>query len=240
MNPKTGHEEKVYELLRKSDFFSPFTFSEWQLDEKYMLMRDKLRERKYTVKDTGIPYRMINHWEAKRLMPEGVNAKDGREESGWRMFSLVEMIWLKIIARLRNFGFSLKQIASVKEDIIHWNKKYGYYPSLEYGLAQALFSSKETYLRIFADGTSDLVSLERLEMDKILKRNADMILISIKSILSEVGMDFPEIKGKLDLSDEEFELLEEVRQKDNSEVRAEVREGQIKGFEAFRTILGTL
>jgi hypothetical protein len=236
MSPKAGHKEKIYELLRKSDFFSPFTFSEWQLDKKYMLMREKLRERKYTVKDTGIPYRMINHWEAKKLMPEGVNNKDGREESGWRMFSLVEIVWLKIIARLRNFGFSLKQIEGVKKNIIHWNK-LGYYPSLEYSLARALFSSKDMYLRIIPKETSELVSLEKIEMEKILKRSGDMILISLKSILAEVGMDFPELKGMLELSDEEFELLEEIRHKGNSEVKAGLKEGQITEIETSKMLV---
>jgi hypothetical protein len=233
MSPKTGHKEKIYELLRKSDFFSPFTFSEWQLDKKYMLMREKLRERKYTVKDTGIPYRMINHWESKRLMPEGVNAKSGREESGWRMFSLVEMVWLKIIARLRNFGFSLKQIKNVKEHIIHWNK-LGYYPSLEHAVAQALFSSKDMYLRIIPSGTSDLVSYERIEMEKILKKSGDMILISIKSILAEVGMDFPELQGIMKLSEEELELLERIRDESSTEVKAGLKKGKITEIETGR------
>lgn len=237
MSPKAGHKEKIYELLRKSDFFSPFTFSEWQLDDKYMLMKEKLRERKYTVKDTGVPYRLINHWELKKLMPEGVNTKDHREESGWRMFSLTEMVWLKIIARLRKFGFSLKQIAIVKESIVHWNKKYSYYPSLEYHIAKALFSPKDTYLRISTDGATDLTSFERVEMEKIIEGSKDMLLISIKSILSEMSLDFPEIQASLDLSDEEFELLEEIRNETNNEVKAGLKKGKIMELETSKMLV---
>jgi len=234
MSPKAGHKERRYEMLRKSDFSSPFPFNEWQLDNKHMLMREKLRERKYTVKDTDIPYRVINHWEVKKLIPEGVNAKGGREEDGWRMFSLTEMVWLKIISRLRNFDFSLKKILNVKKAIVHWNSKYEYYPSLEYNIAVALFSERDTYLRISSVGDADLISTERIEMEKILGYNKDVILISLKSILREIGLEFKEIKGRLDLSDEEFEMIEQIRDENISEVKAGLKKGKITELEASR------
>lgn len=235
MSPKADHKEKAYELLRKSDFNSPFTFAAWQMDKHYMSLREKLRERKYTVKDTGIPYRSINHWEVSKLMPEGVFVDDRKKESSWRTFSLVEMAWLKVIAHLRKFGFSLKQIATVKECVIHWNKIGGYYPIFEYRLAQSLFSSKDTYLRIAADGTVNLVSAEEIEMERIIGGSRDMLLISIKSILSELGLDFPEIKSRLELSDEEFELFDEIRHGESSEVKAGIRDGKITEIEATKT-----
>lgn len=236
MTLKTGHLEKAYELLRKSNFYSPFTFTDWQLDKKYMQLREKLRERKYTVKDTGIPYRLINHWEASKLMPEGVLLDDRQKESSWRTFSLTEIAWLKVISRLRDFGLSLKQISKVKGWIIHWNKLYGYYPSFEYCLARALFSSQDTYLRVGVDGTADLVSADQLEMDKIIKGSRDMLLISTKSILTELKLDFPAIKNRLELSDEEFELFDEVRHKGNNEVKASVKNGEITEIESSKTM----
>ena len=240
MSPKTGHDEKNYELLRKRDFYSPFTFSDWQLNKNYMVMREKLRERKYTVKDTGISYRVINNWELSKLMPEGVNIGDRQKESNWRTFSLVEMAWLKVIAHLRNFGLSLKQIYTVKQHVISWNKKYGYYPAFEYSLAQALFSPKETYLRVLADGTADLLSFEEIEMEKIINGSKDMLLVSMKSILSDIGMDFPTIKSRLELSHEEYELVEEIRNRENNEVRAGVKDGEIREIETTRTTTDVL
>ncbi len=235
MSPKTGHLEKAYELLRRSDFNLPFTFANWQMDQKFMLMQEKLRERKYTTKDTGIPYRVINHWEISKLMPEGVKIDNRQKDSSWRTFSMTEMAWLKIVDHLRNFGLSLKQIGAVKRCIIHWNKTGKYYPYFEYYLAQALFSSKDTYLRVLTNGTADLISAEQIEMEKILGGSKDMLLISTKSILSELGLDFPEIKSRLELSEEEFELFDEIRHGEVDEVRAGIREGRITEIEATKT-----
>ncbi len=235
MSPKADHQEKAYELLRRSDFDLPFTFADWQMNEKHMLLRDSLRERKYTTKDTGIPYRVISHWELNKLMPEGVKIDDRQKDSSWRTFSLTEMAWLKIIAHLRNFGYSLKKIGAVKARIIHWNKVGKYYPNFEYSLAQALFSSKDTYLRITADGTADLLSAEQIEMEKILWGSKDMLLISTKSILSELGLDFPEIKSRLELSGEEFDLFDKIRHSGSNEVKTKTKDGRIEEIETTKT-----
>lgn len=235
MSPKAGHQEKAYELLRRSDFNLPFTFADWHMDQKFMLMHEKLRERKYTAKDTGIPYRVINHWEVSKLMPEGVKIDNRQKDSSWRTFSMTEMAWLKIVDHLRNFGLSLKQIRAVKGSIIHWNKTGKYYPYFEYYLAQALFSPKDTYLRVLTNGTADLVSVEQIEMEKILGGSKDMLLISTKSILSELGLDFPEVKSRLELSREEFELFDEIRHSGSNEVKAGIKNGKITEIEATKT-----
>jgi DNA-binding transcriptional MerR regulator len=234
MSQKDDHKERAYELLRAS-LRVPFFFPDWQMDDRYLVMREKLRERKYTVKDTDTSYRLINHWEEKGLLPEGVNADNRQEGNGWRTFTIVEMAWLKVIAHLRDFGFPLEQIAHVKSQIIHWNKKFGYYPSFEYALAQALYSPKDTYLRVFANGTVELVETERIEMDKIISGSQDMLLISLRVILKELGLDFPELQNRLELSDEEFELFDVIRHGKHDEVRAKTKDGKIEEFEATTT-----
>ncbi|MFH1694515.1 MAG: MerR family transcriptional regulator [Patescibacteria group bacterium] len=232
---KTDHKERAYELLRKSDFGSPFTFGDWLMGKKYVPLREKLRERKYTVKDTDIPYRTINYWELSGLMPEGVNIGDRQKESSWRIFSIVEIAWLKVVDRLRGFGLSIKQIHVIKQYVIHWNKTTECYPSFEYCLSQALFSPKDTYLRVLVDGSSDLVSAEGIEMEKIIKGSGDMLLVSIKSILGELDLSFPEIRSRLELSEEEFELFNEIRQKANEEVKVKTKKGKITEIEFSKT-----
>lgn len=235
MSQKDDHKEKAYELLRAS-LSVPFFFPDWQMDKKYLVMREKLRERKYTVKDTDTSYRLINHWEENGLIPEGVNIDNRQKEGGWRTFTIVEMAWLKVIARLRDFGFPLERIAHVKSQVIHWNKKFGYYPSFEYALAQVLFSPKDTYLRVFSNGIAELVETGQIEMDKIISGSEDMLLISMRAILKELGLDFPELQNRLELSDEEFELFDEIRHGQHDEVRAKTKSGKIEELETTKTI----
>lgn len=236
MSQKDDHKKKAYELLRAS-LYVPFSFPDWGEYDEYKLMREKLRERIYTVKDTEATYRVINHWEESGLMPEGVNEENREKEGRWRTFTLVELAWLKVVSRLRDFNLSLERIAHAKSQLIHWNKVIGYYPSFEYALAQALFSSKDTYVRVLANGMTDLVPTEQIEMDRIISGSKDMLLISLKSVLAEMGLTFPEIKNRLELTDEEFELFDEIRHRENDEVTARVKKGKINEIESMYTIM---
>ncbi|MDN3546951.1 MerR family transcriptional regulator [Mucilaginibacter aquaedulcis] len=62
-----------------------------------------------TVNDLGISYRTINNWEANGLMLSG--RKSNRD---WHKFSFVDFIWLNIVFELRQLGFPLKKIQSLK------------------------------------------------------------------------------------------------------------------------------
>ena len=65
-----------------------------------------LTEKKFTIKDTDSTYRVINHWSKLDLFDD---ARQG-ESKGWRKFSLVDMVWLKVLMELRKFGFALEKI----------------------------------------------------------------------------------------------------------------------------------
>jgi DNA-binding transcriptional MerR regulator len=56
----------------------------------------------------GVTYRQINHWESKGLL----TAARDTDSSGWRKFSLVDVVCLAIITELRSFGRDLPSIAA--------------------------------------------------------------------------------------------------------------------------------
>lgn len=65
-----------------------------------------------SVRDTGINYRVINHWDEKGLIRFARNSKEGN-----RRFSFVDFIWIKVVNELREFGVSLPDIKKITNDV---------------------------------------------------------------------------------------------------------------------------
>jgi DNA-binding transcriptional MerR regulator len=72
-------------------------------------LQERIKEKKFTVKDLGVDYRWIDHWHAKGLLIGNY------EERKWKKFNLVEYVWLKMIIKMREFNFGLDTIKSVKD-----------------------------------------------------------------------------------------------------------------------------
>jgi len=71
-----------------------------------------ITEKKFMVKDTGINYRVINHWDAKGLIHFGRNSKEGN-----RRFSFADFVWIKVVDELRSFGVQLSVIKKLADDV---------------------------------------------------------------------------------------------------------------------------
>jgi hypothetical protein len=125
-------------------------------------------------------YRIINHWEKNDLLfnvrPEG---------KGWRRFSLIDTIWVHIIAKLRGFGFSLEKIKLLKEELKY--EPFGDWAILDFYLSRSMALQMPVYLIAFVNGRMELVLYE--EYIKALPQVNDHITISLNGIVQEV---FPE------------------------------------------------
>jgi hypothetical protein len=72
-------------------------------------LQEKIKERKFTVKEIGVDYRWIDHWHSKGLLIWNY------EERKWRKFNLIEFVWLKMIIKMRQFNIGLDTVKSVKD-----------------------------------------------------------------------------------------------------------------------------
>lgn len=66
----------------------------------------------FALKDTGIAYRNINHWDSQGLL-----RTQRQEEGKWRRFSFVDYVWLRIVNNLRNLGIPIFLITRLKEEV---------------------------------------------------------------------------------------------------------------------------
>ena len=66
----------------------------------------------FTLKDTGLSQRVINHWDKEGLLPDS-----SRVEGQWRRFSFADFIWIKFVEELRMVGLPLPVIKHVREGL---------------------------------------------------------------------------------------------------------------------------
>ena len=72
-----------------------------------------LREKKYTVKDTDKSFRIINHWDSVGLLDD--ERQDKKEK--WRKFSQMDIVYLHLLSKLREFDLSLAKLKNVKNGL---------------------------------------------------------------------------------------------------------------------------
>jgi hypothetical protein len=185
-----------------------------------------LGERKYTVRDTGLSSRVISHWDKNKILPDGVKGK-----KGWRKFTLSERVWIKVVMRLRNFGFPLSKIAEIKKQIMVCDHEYGTYPLFDF-LVGLAWKFDDPHIIVLADGTADIATPTEIELIKrhLPPNRKDMLLISIKSVLEELGIDAVKAKTLMPLTAQETILVASIT-RESREVKARISDGKIKEIE---------
>ena len=116
-------------------------------------LEGKIKERRFTVKDIGVNYRWIDHWNDKGLL------LGNYKEHLWKKFNLVEYVWLKLIVKMREFNIGLETVRKVKE-ILDYN----------FTIDEFLKTNSDTFLEVISGfSSSDQIVATRnlLEEDKI-------------------------------------------------------------------------
>jgi DNA-binding transcriptional MerR regulator len=79
-------------------------------------LSQRIKEKRFSIKDVGVTYRWISYWASKGLLIGDYS------EGKWRKFDLVELVWLKMIIKLREFNISIDKIKWIKEKLIQQNE----------------------------------------------------------------------------------------------------------------------
>jgi len=207
-------------------------------DERFAHVRAFVREKRYTASKTDVTYRVLSHWDAQGLLPDGMEESNG----SWRRFNFIERVWLEAIKRLRTFGLSLETIARIQKQVMRWHEKGQFYPEFEYFTAKAWFSSADPYILVLANGDADVGSSGDIELGKMLRGNKDMLLISLKSILKDMGIKRIARADTLhSLTKEEIELLSKIHVECSEEIKVKTDgDGAITALETTNTITDPL
>lgn len=217
-------------LIANDEFdlaFANYFFGDNQAPNKF------LNEKHYRLESDSISYRILNHWEN-----EGLLSSERPGGTGWRKYSVNDLVWVRIIHRLRGFGYSLKMIHKVKENLAPKSGDKSPFPFLEFHIAYAMVKVPG-FLAVFDNGEAIPCSLGQFETAKYLGSFGDCILISINDILQEIFPKknlSPNWKISMELNDDELELLITIRLKEWSEVKIKGKDGKIEMIERTESI----
>jgi Predicted transcriptional regulators len=174
-----------------------------------------LSQDQFTIKDTDITYRVINHWSKLGLLKDSRN----EQESGWRKFSFIDVAWIKILSELRTFGLSLNKVKVAFQSISKDD-----FVLLEYGVSLAMLG-KDICVVTFSDGQTDVIPREAI--DKL--NNKSYIAISLNACLNSVLNDdsCTPLPEKFKLSRIERGVISQIRAGVFDEVTVKFKDGKV-------------
>jgi DNA-binding transcriptional MerR regulator len=202
-------------------------FDSWlgeYLSEDFSRIRDDTRKRRVSVSSTSQNYRVINHWSE-----EGLLLKQKGRGSGWRKFSLIDILWIGIIGDLRMLGYPLDKIKTTKESLFHRTED-GKEDTLYFELFIGRMVVKDNVLLIITPtGEADLcLDSEYINSQFFGPLPSPHIVIRLNEIFSR-SVKKPELSYNSNFvispSDKETNLLHSIMtEKDLKEVRISVKE----------------
>ena len=204
------------------------------------VLKKFFRERKYTVKDTGISYRIINNWKDNKIIPESCFSQKNQD---WAKFNLIELIWIKIANDLRLFGLPLDKIRKVKEDLLLWDPIQQTYLDLEYKIYISITTDLDLFALIEQNGRAYIKSADFLISVKDILSTIKfsfprLIIISIKDLIKDLVGRVEPPKPILKVSNEEIELLERIRLNEAKTITVEKKNGKIFEIQTSEIISG--
>lgn len=168
-------------------------------ESKYKKIKESFLEKKNTVSGSSHTYRTINSWDSAGLL-----LKNQDRESGWRRFSLIDLLWLSIVQELRTVGFSIEKIKKVKEGLFstHFLEK-GQDESialLEFYLFVYLYAKKEVVVIVTSEGRVGITRMEEYLNYRVFEGlSSSVIIIDFGKIYNKIvsGKNVQEMKTPL-------------------------------------------
>lgn len=167
-----------------------------------------LNDKERNIKLQSITKRQIHSWAKEGLIDEN-------ENGGWRRFSIIDALWLKIISELREFGMGWNTIKVVKESLEFEGLHYGVtMPILEFYTAFAIGNKMPVLLLVFKDGICVPTNYTQYKVAREYSNVENHIQLNLNNILQGFfpGVDLkPKSKNEIPVDIDEMELLAFIR-----------------------------
>lgn len=199
---------------------------------------ETLNEKRFTLKKSDVSTRVANHWES-----EGVVEDPRPDGKGWRRFSVLDLVWLQAVARLRSFGLPIDKLRRMQkrlQDLGDGSTEAGNRISFfEFYVVRAMMRAP-VYLLAFEDGGVELAT-EREYENAFTKMTglADHVRISLNPIVQDFFPDkdlSPQHDPAVRLTDDEVEFFFLLRTGDYDAIKVKRKGGRIEIIEAEETV----
>ena len=143
----------------------------------------QFNQQTYTIGEEKLSSRVLNHW-----YQSGIITDDRIYNKGWKKFSFSEIVWIRIVIKLRKFGLDLQRIKKVKEQIDYYNTKdsKSKCPLLDFYMLVAMTSTIPIKFIVFESGQAEIVKQSDIDSANQLNLiNEDFISIDINKLLDK-------------------------------------------------------
>jgi DNA-binding transcriptional MerR regulator len=144
----------------------------------------EFNEQKFTINEENISSRVLNHWYKR-----GIINDDRENKKSWKKFSVSELVWIRIVLKLRYFGLDLKRIKQVKEQIHFFSKEktISKCPLLDFYILVAMSSTIPIKFIVFESGQAEIVRQHDIDMANQLQLLCeDFISIDLNKLLDKM------------------------------------------------------
>lgn len=184
-----------------------------------------------TIKDTDQTYRIINHWSSEGLIDDD-REKDSKQ---WRKMSIIDIVWIRVITEMRKFGLPLDKIKYAKKQL--WDSPSytkGKCPFFEWAVARVICRKLETHILVFPDGNAYPISKESLDARNRCSFLDSYVSINLNNLIMDIfkGRDFYPKSVGYTLSEDELNLINDVRKGNYESIRIRMKDGEIELIEA--------
>lgn len=194
-----------------------------------------LNDRTSLLKNPEITTRQVNSWDSYGLIDVD---REGKE---WRKYSIMDAVWLNIIAELRIFGVSIDIIRKVKQSLEVSSEIIGTpMPMLEYCVYRVLMKTEHIVLLVFSDGSAFPISYEQYFLNVYSGKIKDHVLLDLSELLQrnfETNKEtlLNKIDGK-ELSEEEIKFLKFIRNGRYDKVSVTINNKKMDRIEAIERV----
>lgn len=144
----------------------------------------EFNEQKFTIGEENISSRVLNHW-----YEMGIISDDRENKKNWKKFSVSELVWIRIVLKLRYFGLDLKRIKQVKEQIHFFSKEktISKCPLLDFYILVAMSSTIPIKFIVFESGKAEIVRQRDIDTANQLQLICeDFISIDLNKLLDKM------------------------------------------------------
>lgn len=169
---------------------------------KYPTLLNEIRERHFTVGDTGFTSRNINTLDELNLLP-----KTRDSETQWRKFNLNDLLYIYIIEQCKKFNIDSKLLRSIQNlfyaETTNY-KEFGEVTPTEQALIVMLTESVPINIKLYSAGIAIISDIQAFDINEVLSSTA--MYIDVYNTFNEQIQKFKkneEFKKQYDLK--EFE-----------------------------------
>ena len=227
---KRQTDKKILRLIRGDAWNIAFSEYVTELANKFEMINQQILEKRFTVKDSGATHRLINHWSEAGIIDDTSRTN----EQGWRKLSIVDLIWIHVLMKLRRFGMSLDSLSLAYQSTFYSHAKSDKkWPMFEFSILRCLHRNP-LFIIVFEDGWCEYMYKHDYELNMqtgFLNEKA-YLMVNLNQCVSAVfpKLNKPEHMGLVELSQIELGVIEKIRQGDLNELHLRFKDGQVESL----------